>query len=221
MGTQLAASFTSPKYAVREDPEAVNVWINASAMLTDALQKLADSRYTPESGVKVNFSIMPDQNKLVLASAGGTQPDIAMAIEHHIPFDLAIRDALLDLSQFGDFWEIMSRFPPGAMIPYIFNDGFYALTESLEFQALIYREDILDNLGVPPPDTWYDVCEMMSELQRFDMSFYMPIASGIGYKWFHQTSPLIYQFGGDFYQPDGLGTTINQPNAVKGVTFLG
>ncbi|MDR0292841.1 MAG: extracellular solute-binding protein [Oscillospiraceae bacterium] len=221
MGAQLWASFFSPKYAVREDPEAINVWINASAMLTDALQKLADSRYTPATGIKVNFSIMPDQNKLVLASAGGTQPDIAMAIEHQIPYDLAVRGALYDLTRFDDFWETSSRFAPGAMVPYIFNDGVYALAESLDFQALVYREDVLDSLGIPPPDTWYDVCGIMSELQRFDMSFYIPIASGIGYKWFHQTSPLIYQFGGSFYRPDGLGTAINQPNAVKGITFLG
>ncbi len=221
MGSQLWASFTSPKYAVQNDPEVLNVWINASVLLADTLQKLADSRFTPETGIKVKFSIMPDQNKLVLASAAGTQPDIAMSIEHHIPFELALRGAIYDMTQFEDFWEVAGRFSPGAMVPYIYNDGIYALAESLDFQVLVYREDILNNLGIGPPDTWYDVCEMMSELQRFDMSFYMPIASGVGYKWFHQTSPLIYQFGGSFYEEDGTGTTINQPEAVQGIKMMG
>jgi len=164
---------------------------------------------------------MPDQNRLVLASAGDTQPDIAMSIERHIPFDLAVRGALYDLTEFPDFWDIATRFAPGSMMPYLFNEGIYGFSESINFNALVYREDILDNLGIPPPDTWYDVGEMMSELQRFDMSFFKPIASGIGYKWFDQTAPLIYQFNGQFYQEDGLGTAINQPNAVKGITFLG
>jgi ABC-type glycerol-3-phosphate transport system substrate-binding protein len=221
MARQLWASFVSPKYAVRNDADAINIWINASVMLTDTLQKLADTRFTPATGIPVRFSIMPDQNKLVLASAGHTQPDLAMALEHHIPFELALRGALYDLTQFSDYWQTAGRFAPGATVPYIFNDGVYALPESMDFQALIYREDILTALNIPPPDTWYDVCEIMSELQRFDMSFYMPIASGIGYKWFHQTSPLIYQFDGLFYQPDGLGAAINQPNAVKGITLLG
>ncbi len=221
MGSQLWASFTSPKYAVQDDPDALNIWINASVLLADTLQKLADSRFTPETGTKVKFSIMPDQNKLVLASAAGTQPDIAMSIEHHIPFELALRGAIFDMTQFEDFWEVAGRFSPGAMVPYIYNDGIYALAESLDFQVLIYREDVLDNLGIDPPDTWYDVCDMMSELQRFDMSFYMPIASGVGYKWFHQTSPLIYQFGGSFYEEDGTGTTINQPEAVQGIKMMG
>ncbi|MDR1692368.1 MAG: extracellular solute-binding protein [Oscillospiraceae bacterium] len=221
MGSQLWASFTSPKYAVQNDDEALNIWINSSVMLADTLQKLADTRFTPETGIKVKLSIMPDQNKLVLASAAGTQPDMALAIERHIPFDLALRDAIYDLTNFPDFWDVAGRFAPGALIPYIYNDGVYGLSESLDFQALVYREDILDSLGLEPPDTWYDVADMMSELQRFDMSFYMPIASGVGYKWFNQTSPLIYQFGGDFYEEDGTGTTINQPNAVKGITLLG
>ena len=221
MISQLWASFVSPKYAVRDDPEAVNIWINAPIILADSLQKLADSRFTPDTGIKVKFSVMPDQNKLVLACAGGTQPDIAMSIERHIPFDLAVRGALHDLTEFDDFWQVAERFTPGSLIPMIFNDGVYGLVESIDFYTLIYREDILESLGVPPPDTWYDVCEMMSELQRFDMSFYHPIASGAGYKWFHQTAPLIYQFGGSFYRGDGLGTAINQPNAVRGVSFLG
>ncbi|MCL2662196.1 MAG: extracellular solute-binding protein [Oscillospiraceae bacterium] len=221
MGSQLWASFVSPKYAVRDDPDALNIWMNAPAILVDSLQKLADTRFTPETGIKVNFSIMPDQNRLVLASAGDTQPDIAMSIERHIPFDLAVRGALYDLTEFPDFWDIATRFAPGSMMPYLFNEGIYGFSESINFNALVYREDILDNLGIPAPDTWYDVGEMMSELQRFDMSFFKPIASGIGYKWFDQTAPLIYQFNGQFYQEDGLGTAINQPNAVKGITFLG
>jgi len=53
------------------------------------------------------------------------------------------------------------------------------------------------------------------------MSFYMPIASGVGYKWYYQTSPLIYQNNGFLYRPDGLGAAINEANAVRALTFLG
>jgi ABC-type glycerol-3-phosphate transport system substrate-binding protein len=53
------------------------------------------------------------------------------------------------------------------------------------------------------------------------MNFYTPIASAIGYKWFFQTSPLIYQYDGLLYRPDGLGTAINETNSVKALTFLG
>jgi ABC-type glycerol-3-phosphate transport system substrate-binding protein len=115
----------------------------------------------------------------------------------------------------------MGDFVPGTLTSYVLNEKVYAVPETITFAATVYREDILRRLNIPPPDTWTDVAEMMAELQRFDMSFYMPIASGVGYKWIYQTSPLIYQNNGLLYRSDGLGTAINEVNAVKGLTVLG
>ena len=218
---QLAATYISPKYVVRNDPEAINIWVNSTIIHVDALQKLIDARFTAETGIKARISIMPDANKLVLASAAGTAPDIALALESYRPFELASRGAAYDMTTFDDFWEVAGRFAPGSIVPFIFNSGVFALPESLDFYALAYREDIFSSLNLSPPDTWQDVGEIMPELQRYGMNFYHPIASGEGYKWYYQTCPLIFQNGGKIYSDDGLRVVIDSPEAVKGVTELG
>jgi ABC-type glycerol-3-phosphate transport system substrate-binding protein len=214
-------SYTSDKYKVRNQEGALNVWYASSYMQVDLLQKLIDTRFTPRTGVRVNVSVMPDATKLTMARAARTNPDIALGLGSYMPSELALRNALYDFTQFDDFWQYMGNFVPGALTSYVLNEKVYAVPETITFAATVYRKDILDQLNIAPPDTWNDVAEMMPELQRFDMSFYLPIASGVGYKWFYQTSPLIYQNNGLLYHPDGLGTAINETNAVKGLTVLG
>jgi len=218
---KLIHSYTSDKFKVRNQSDAINVWYSSSYMQVDLLQKMIDTRFTPATKIKVNISVMPDANKLIMARAAGTNPDAALGLTSWMPNDLALRSALYDLTQFEDFWQYMGDFVPGALTSYVLNERVYAVPETITFAATVYRKDILNQLKIPVPDTWTDVTEMMAELQRFDMSFYLPIASGVGYKWFYQTSPLIYQNNGLMYRPDGLGTAINETNAVKGLTFLG
>jgi maltose-binding protein MalE len=184
-------SYTTDKFRVRNQEGALNIWYASSYMQVDLLQKLIDTRFTPRTGVKVSLSVMPDANKLIMAKAAGTNPDMALGMSSWMPFDLALRDALYDYTRFDDFWSYMGDIAPGALPGYVLNEGVFAMPETVSFAATVYRKDILDQLGIDPPDTWTDVTEMMSELQRFDMSFYMPIAAGVGYKWFYQTSPLI------------------------------
>lgn len=218
---QLTSSYISPKYVVRNDPDAVNIWVNSSIIQVDALQKLIDARFAASSGIKVHLSVMPDANKLVLATAAGNEPDLALGLEPYRPFELASRGATYDLSSFDDFWQVAGRFAPGTLVPFIFNEKVYALPETLDFYSLVYREDVFRNLNLTPPDTWEDVEQMMPELQRYGMNFYHPIASGDGYKWYYQTSPLIYQNGGRIYSEDGLRVEINSPESVRGITMLG
>lgn len=214
------SSFTSEKYLVRNDDEALNVWVNRPITHVDTLQKMVDSDFTVKTGIKVKISVMPDANKLVLASAAGEQPDVAMGLLSYMPFDLAIRGAAYDLTEFDDFWTVADRFTPGAFVPYILEDNVYALPETLEFYSLIYRKDIFDSLGLEVPDTWQEVTEMLPELQRYGMNFFHPIAGGGSLKWFYQTSSLIYQAGGSMYSDDGREATIDGEEAVKGLEFL-
>ena len=219
---KLLLSFTDNKYSTDvNDDEAVTIWVNRAVTHVDLLQKMIDTDFTENTGIKVKVSIMPDANKLTLSSAADETPDIALGLSSHMPFDLACRDALYDLTQFEDFWEVADRFVPGAFVPYVFNEGVYALPETLNFYALVYRTDIYKNLGLNPPDTWQEVVEQLPELQRYGMNFYHNISAGVGYKWFYQTVPLIYQNNGQLYTEDGLTTAIDKPEAVAGVQALG
>lgn len=217
----LVNSFVSKKYVTENDPEAINIWVNRAMTHVDLMQKMADTEFTPKTGIKVKISVMPDANKLTLAAAADQTPDVALGLLSYIPFDLASRDALYDLTQFEDFWVVADRFAPGSFTPLLYNEGVYAVPETLDFNAIIYRTDIFESLGLTPPDTWQDIADMLPTLQRYGMNFYHNIAFGDGYKWFYQTAPLIYQNNGKLFTEDGLRTAIDEPDAVKGIQALG
>jgi ABC-type glycerol-3-phosphate transport system substrate-binding protein len=217
----LVNSFLSDKFDTKNDPEVLNIWVNRAMTHVDLLQKMADTEFTPKTGIKVKISVMPDQNKLTLAAAAGGTPDVALGLGSHIPFELASRGVLYDLKQFDDFWTVVDRFVPGASVSYIYNEGVYAIPETYDFHTLIYRKDIFDSIGLAPPSTWQEVTDMLPTLQRYGMNFFHNISAGVGYKWYYQTSSLIFQNNGKLYTEDGLRTAIDQPDTVKGIQALG
>ena len=230
----LTNTFTSDKYSVEipEDGETVTVWVQRAITHVDLLQKMADTEfvnyYKEKTGknIKVKVSTMPDVNKISLAIAADETPDIALGLMSYVPFDLSSRGALYDLSQFDDFWSVANRFPSGAFVSYVYNDGMYAIPETTDFNAIVYRTDIFDQLGLKCPENWNELVEILPTLQRYGMNFYHNIAQGAtGYKWFYQTAPMILQNGGHLYEQDpttGRVTTgIDSKNAVRGLQFLG
>ncbi|GAB6091540.1 extracellular solute-binding protein [Spirochaeta dissipatitropha] len=217
----LVATYTGDKYRTDPSDDVLDVWVTRPITHTDLMQKMADADFTARTGIPVRISVMPEFNRLILATAANRTPDLAMGLPSFIPFDLAIRGAVLELSEFDDFWEFASSFSPGAFIPYILNESVYGMPETLDFHALIYRTDIFRQLQLSPPDTWQDVIEMLPELQRFGMNFYHPIAGGLPtLKWFYQTSPFVYQFGGSLYAEDGLSVNLDDPKTLEGLRFL-
>ena len=173
----------------------------------------------------LKVSTMPDVGKLTLAIAADETPDIALGLMSYVPFDLSSRGALYDLSQFDDFWTTARRFPTGAFVSYVYNEGVYAVPETTDFNTVVYRTDIFESLGLEVPDTWEELIDILPTLQRYGMNFYHNIANGqTGYKWFYQTAPLALQNGGELYVQDdkGLVTTgIDTKKSVKGLQLLG
>lgn len=214
------SSFFDQAYSissVRE--EHLQVWVGRSRQYLDIMQKMIDEEFTPQTGIHVDLSLMPDAQKLVLANASGDTPDIATGINYAIPFDLGIRGATKDLTEFPDYKEVFSRYQPGLLIPSTIGDGIYAMPETVNFYALYYREDVLDKMGLKVPDTMEDVINMLPELQARGLNFFYPTAAMLAMRNFHGTTPLIFQNGGLVYEENGK-TGINSENAIKGLTEL-
>jgi len=150
---QIWLSFVSDRYRVVPDPEILNVWVNLSPMHINTLQSMIDGDFTRRTGIDVRVSLIPDLNRLVLANAAGETPDIAMGLSAGGAFNLSSRNALHDLSLQPDFWQVASRFPPGSLVSYIFNEGVFAVPDQINFNALVYRTDVFNSLGLAVPDT--------------------------------------------------------------------
>ncbi|WP_232324883.1 extracellular solute-binding protein [Halobacillus mangrovi] len=214
-------SFTEDNLATAEvSDDTLEVWVNRPRQYVELLQNMTDQNFTPETGIKVKYSLMPDEQKLVLASAADTQPDLALGISNWVPYELAIRGAAVDLRQFEDFGEVGKQFSPGAFLPLVVDEGVYALPETQDFFVQFYRKDIMQELDIPVPDTWEDVTEILPELQRYGMNYYTPLAQESAFKAFQTTAPFIYQFGGSLYKENGIGTTIDEEDALEGIQFM-
>jgi ABC-type glycerol-3-phosphate transport system substrate-binding protein len=206
---------------VAKESDELTVWVNRPIQYVELLQQLADSDFTPKCNIKVKFSVMPNEQKLTLSNASRTNPDVALGISNYIPYQLAIRGAAADLTQFKDFLPYMSReYNLETLIPFTADNKIYGVTETQDFYVLMYRKDILDKLKLTVPNTWDDVKNMMPELQRHSMNFFVPMASWTGLKPFYTTAPFLFQSGGSMYSKDGLATAINTEETVKGFELM-
>lgn len=215
-------SFTDQSYSASStDPEHLQVWVNRSSQYVQVMQKMIDEYFTPATGIEVDISIMPDQYKLVLANSAGNQPDVATGINYTIPYELAVRGALVDMTQFSDFRETASVYEPGFFLTGTIGDSVYSMPETMNFWVLMYRTDVLEKLGLEVPDTINDVIDMLPELQMRGLNFYYPTAGMRAMRNFHGTTPLIVQNGGYLYYGTAQeGTAFNSEEAVAGFTRL-
>ncbi len=210
-------SFGSQDYAVGTGKEGhLQVWMGRSRQYLEIVQNMVDSMFTPETGIEVDLSIMPDANKLVLANAAGTAPDVVLSLQYVVPSYLNIRGALYDLTQFEDFPEIAQRFSSGLFIPYTLGDGIYAMPETVNFWVQFYRKDILNALNISVPDNMEQVKMILPELQRRNMNYYFPTAGMVGMKVFPGTLPLILQSGGSIYGDTIGDTTLDSEESLRG-----
>ncbi|WP_163195430.1 extracellular solute-binding protein [Clostridium thermarum] len=206
---------------VEKEEDELNVWVNRPIQYVELLQQMADSDFTLKTGIRVKFSVMPNEQKLTLSNASRTNPDVALGISNYIPYQLAIRGAAADLTQFKDFLPYMSKeYNLETLIPFIEGEKIYGVTETQDFYVLMYRKDILDKFNLEVPNTWEDVKNMMPQLQRHSMNFFVPMAAWSGLKPFYTTSPFLFQNGGSIYSEDGLTTAINTEQTIKGFELM-
>jgi ABC-type glycerol-3-phosphate transport system substrate-binding protein len=216
-------SFTDNDYAVSNVEEGVlEVWVNHPRQYIEIMQEMIDGNdgFTNQYGTKVQLSLMPDENKLILANSADIAPDVALGVNHWIPYEFAIRDASLDLRQFDGYEELVSEFSPGVMIPFVFEDGLFGFPQTQNFWVTYYRTDIFEALNLEVPGTWEEVVEILPELQRYGMNYYQPLAFFKGFKPFVATIPFIYQFDGTLYAEDGMSTLINSEETLEGMKLM-
>ena len=215
--SRFASSFGAQDYAAGTGQKGhLQVWMGRSRQYVELVQNLIDAEFTPDTGIQVDISLMPDANKLVLANAAGTAPDVVLSLQYVVPSYLNIRGALYDLTQFQDFPAVAQRFSSGLFIPYTLGDGIYAMPETVNFWVQFYRKDILNALNIAVPDSMDEVKMILPELQRRNMNYYFPTAGMSGMKVFPGTLPLILQSGGSIYAETIGDTTLDSEESLRG-----
>lgn len=207
--------YNSIDTTVSDDVNSVlDVWIGRGKEWGQCLKELAADDFTAETGIALNINVIPAGqlstggiNTLLLASAADREPDVAMAVSSNTPVEFAIRGMLEDLSGYPQFETMQKRFLEGIMIPYRYQNGIYAVPETMNFKTLIYRTDIIEKLDIMIPDTWEDIYDhVLPALYQNNLEFYC--ASG-------DFTPFLFQHGGTFYTEDGNYSALDTPEAYE------
>lgn len=204
-----------------QDEDVLQVWVSRPLHYISIMQMMADTSFTQETGIPVQISVMPSEQRIILSNATDMAPDVVMGLATNTPFDLGVRGALTDLAEFPDFAETLEDYNPQAMTPYILDDHVYGVTETQDFYVLLYRTDIFEKLGIEPPKTWDDVRDLMPVLQRNSMNFYLQLSGYSGTKPLYSTAPFLMQAGGGIYmEGDATKTGVNSAASLEGFETL-
>jgi ABC-type glycerol-3-phosphate transport system substrate-binding protein len=205
---------------VYENEEVLEVWVARGRDWVEIIKQMIDEDFTPETGIKVNVNVIPAQQMqlLLLANTAGLAPDVALGVEGEVPIDFAVRKALVNLNELQGYEEVAARFRPGALIPYKYDGGDYALPENQNFNMLFYRKDIMGQLGIEEdeiPETWQEVLDLIPLLQQNGMDFYYPHAPNNPNVAINEFAPFLFQHGGGFYREDGMTSALDSPESLE------
>ncbi len=204
-----------------EKSTELTVWIARSVPYVQVLQQIIDADYNSVNGTSIQLSIMPSEQKLVLANATKTNPDIVISAAIGTPFNFAVRGAAKNLLDYPDFLDFYSKhYNMEALVPCTFNGGVYGAAETQDFMVLFYRKDIMKTLGLEIPQTWDDVKYMMPTLLRYNMNFYIPLSANSAYKAFNVTNPFITQNNASYVTDDGSAAAFDTDEYLDAMTEM-
>lgn len=215
------------EFDATNEKKSIKVWIGSSAAAgrdqAQLIKRMIDSKFTPETGIAVNFELVSG-GTLLPASLSGNGPDVAMWVGATEAMNYAFRGAVEDISKYDGFEEMKKQFLESSIVPLSYGGKTYGLPEAQPFSVMFYRKDILKELKLSIPETWDDVYDMLSTLQRNNMNFAVPVSSfstsealGVssnitpGVKSF---AMMLYQNGGTLYQNEGKSSALNDKVAV-------
>lgn len=218
--SSFSAQYASDALSKGDYKDQIDVWMGGGRDQASVVKRIVEEDFETQYKTKVNLKLVT--TNLIQAFLAGASPDCMIQVARGTPVDLALRGALLDLSQFSDFTASTKQFQKTAMDPYMLNGGYYGMPDSQSFYMMFYRTDILSELGLQPPETWDEFIAAIEVIQRNNMMVGIPysgvdsaeaVTSGIGAK--NIFSALLLQSGGSFFNEDLSGTALTQENAKK------
>lgn len=208
-----------------EDSRTITVWIGSGRDQANVIKALIDETFTPETNINVNVQLV-DMNTLLQATLAGQGPDVALQVangtngtvatsstgttasSNDLPVNYGLRSAVVDLTQFPDYEDVVKRFRESAVEPFMYDGALYALPETQSFEMMFYQKDILNELGIEIPKTWDDMKVVLSELSKNQMSLGM-LPTELTF------TSLLYQHDGELYNEDATASALDSDEAVN------
>ncbi|MDR1892567.1 MAG: extracellular solute-binding protein, partial [Oscillospiraceae bacterium] len=216
------SSFFSDYSAVSDsEPDAsLTIWVNWGRDQAKVLNTLIQDDFSAKQGVGVTVKVV--NATLVQAILSGKGPDCILQTARSEPVNLAMRGALVDLSEFSDLEEVTGQFAKDASVPYQYKGGTYALPDTQNFYMMFIRNDIFSSFGLSPPETWEEFLETAAVLQRNNLQPSLPYTQitdstivnvGAGGLTLYPT--LVLQNGLPLYSPDASQSTLTDAARIQ------
>lgn len=189
-----------------ETMESISVWMALGRDQMNVFKDLVDNNFTEKYRIKVNTSLV--NTGIREAVLAGKAPDAIVYLASDEPVNLAIRNALEDLSKYDGFDEVKSWLAEGSTLPFEFEGGCYALPLTETFPMMFVRTDIFEELGITAPKTWDDMYNIAAVLQRQNMEIGIPSTIGM-------YASLLFQNGGEFFSENLTQTGFDSEAAVN------
>lgn len=156
-----------------EDVTELTLWVNWSRDQTLVLNSLINGHFSAENP-NISVTVRMTNASLLQGIMSGNGPDCSLSDARVTPVNMAMRGALVDLSQFADYEEVSKWFVKGADLPYRYEGGVYGLPSTQQFYMMFYRTDIFEQYGLSVPNTWDEFLEVASILMLNNMQVGLP-----------------------------------------------
>ncbi len=189
--------------------ESLRVWVSTGRDQAQLLKNMVEDTFTPNHKIGVSVELV--SGGLIEAILANRGPDIALDRSETDPVNLAMRNAIYDLSKFDDFEDVKKWFCECSFIPFEYQSGVYALPITQSFNMMFYRTDIFEEYGIEVPETWEDlILYVLPVLNSNNMT------AGIGVVTDSSIfRTLLYQSGGSIYSQDFMKADLDSQIAYE------
>lgn len=208
------------------DPDSINVLMVNNPQMED-LQRLTAENFTRETGIKVNYTVLPENDVRAKISqefsSQAGQYDVASLSNYEIPFfaannwlaplDSVAKDPEFDQADILPAYTASLTGDDGKL----YGEPFYG-----ESSFLMYRKDILEAKGLSMPEkpTWAEVADIAAQVDGA-----APGMKGICLRgqpgWGQVFAPLttvVNTYGGTWFDKD-WNAQVNSPEFTEAVEF--
>ena len=190
--------------------EYITVWSGSGRDQADILRQSVNEDFIPVYGIGVNVQLV-NAGALLPATLAGIGPDVYIGITEEKPVDYALRNAVVNLSEFDDIETVLERFYENSLTSFMLDGNLYALPETMTYPMLFYRKDILTKLGIKREDllTWDSLLQRV--LPELDMNYFnFGIPSTL--KTF---TAFLYQNSGILYNESNTASELDNQQAIQ------
>jgi len=212
--TSFIVDYTNLGDVYKGDANIIEVWILAGRDQSTILKAMIDDTFTPFSGISVNVKLV-GADAVMPSVVAGIGPDIVLTAPQGDVINYAIRKAVVDVSKFPDYENVIKELDNSVLIPFTYGGGVWGLPETQYFHVMYYRKDIFEELNLKLPDTWDDFINILPIIQKNNMNVGIPSVANSAAPDFSNFLAHLFQRGGTLYNEDGSRALLDTEIAIE------